>query len=309
MKFSVFTASTPTWTQEQAARTLASQGWDGIEWGIIDVPPTDGTPSFWAGNLAHWPVTGLEDQIATIRTLTADAGLEMSGLGGYSDASEENRPKVERLLAATAALGAGQVRINSPMLATADSYPELMTETRKHYEWIAERAAHHGVKALVETHHRLLTSSASSALRLLDGLDPQHVGVIHDLGNTVIEGQEDYVAAFQMLGDYLAHVHVKNAVWVPAAEPDEDGSIEYHHEWATLRNGQASVRDYFASLRIVGYDGWVTVEDFTTELPLEERTADNLSYLRAIEARVAGIPLDELRSDPLVATMNLFLKK
>jgi hypothetical protein len=30
------------------------------------------------------------------------------------------------------------------------------------------------------------------------------------------------------------------------------------------------------------YDGWVTMEDFSTALPLEERTADNLAYLKSL---------------------------
>jgi sugar phosphate isomerase/epimerase len=34
-------------------------------------------------------------------------------------------------------------------------------------------------------------------------------------------------------------------------------------------------------LRDVGYDGWVSVEDFTTERPLAERARENLRYLRA----------------------------
>jgi sugar phosphate isomerase/epimerase len=44
------------------------------------------------------------------------------------------------------------------------------------------------------------------------------------------------------------------------------------------------VRGYFDALREFGYDGWVACEDFSTELPLEERTRDNLSYLRSVSA-------------------------
>ena len=41
MKFSVFTASTPDWTPAEAAQTLAEQGWDGIEWRIVDDRPAE----------------------------------------------------------------------------------------------------------------------------------------------------------------------------------------------------------------------------------------------------------------------------
>ena len=283
MRFSVFTASTPQWEPAEAARVLAAQGWDGIEWRITDQEPA-AEPGFWAGNRATWPLTGLEDSLDEIARITADAGLEMSGLGGYARCDQ--RADVERMLAATARLGAGQVRVVMPAIGGGD-YRELFAGARADLAWAAARAADLGVKALVELHHRTITSSASSAVRLLDGLDPAHVGVIHDLGNLVIEGQEDTVAAFQMLGPYLAHVHVKNVGWAPTDERGFDGSVRWREHWAPLRTGLADVEAYFEALADHGYDGWVTLEDFSTELPLEERTRDNLAYVRAVHDHVA----------------------
>jgi sugar phosphate isomerase/epimerase len=294
MKFSVFTASTPDWTPEEAVSHLSAQGWDGIEWRTTDQAEAP-QPGFWAGNKATVPLTGLEDNLQRVATITRDAGLEFSGLGGYARC--DNHADVDRMLAATAALGAGQVRVTTLPLGTAEwggekpsgiAYPVLFEAARRDFEWIAERAAHHGVKALVELHHRTITASASSARRLLEGLDPRHVGVIHDLGNLLIEGQEDYLPAFELLGDYLAHVHVKNAVWVNSGETDESGAVIYRNEWAPLRSGQGSVLQYFKALAAFGYDGWVTVEDFSTELPLAERTTGNLDYLRSTAA-LAGL--------------------
>lgn len=294
MKFSVFTASTPDWAPAEAASHLAEQGWDGIEWRITDQAES-AEPGFWAGNRATWPMTGLEDSLPEIARITSDAGLEFSGLGGYARC--DNHDDVERMLAATAALGARQVRVNVLPLGNSTmgggepsglSYPELFSATREHYEWVAGRAAHHGVKALVELHHGTITSSASSARRLLEGLDPQHVGVIHDLGNLVIEGWESPLPALQLLGPYLAHVHVKNARWVRTSEADEAGAAVWTSEWAPLAEGQASVLDYFRALADVGYDDWVTVEDFSTDVPLAERTAGNLAFLRKTAA-IAGI--------------------
>lgn len=166
-------------------------------------------------------------------------------------------------------------------------YRALFTAARTDLEWVAERAAHHGVKALVELHHETITTSASAAFRLIEGLDPDHVGVIHDLGNLVIEGEERHTSAFELLGPYLAHVHIKNAVWV-AGELDADGVTLWHHEWAPLSTGQADVRAYVADLVRHGYDGWITIEDFSTELPLRERTAGNLAFLRDAYARATA---------------------
>ncbi|MFC4245289.1 sugar phosphate isomerase/epimerase family protein [Gryllotalpicola reticulitermitis] len=297
MKFAVFTASTPEWTPQEAVETLSAQGWDGIEWRITDQKSAE-TPGFWAGNRSTWPFTGLEDRLDEISALTSGAGLALSAIGGYERCDDHDG--VERMLAATARLGADKVRVTTLALGNSSvgggapsgrPYPELFDETREHFHWVAERAAHHGVTALVELHRGTVVASASSALRLLDGIDPRQVAVIHDVGNLISEGQEDTLSGFQMLGERLAHVHVKNTRWVgtPSEETGEfAGTVDWAPQPAPLRAGQADLVAYFRALRAVGYDGWITVEDFSTALPLAERTADNLRYLHAVAARVAG---------------------
>ncbi len=281
MRFSVFTASTPEWTPAEAVAILAAQGWDGIEWRVTDQQDA-AEPGFWAGNRATWPLTGLESHLDDIRATTRQAGLEISGIGGY--VQSHDRQDVERMLAATAAVGAPRVRITMPQLGTGH-YRELFDAARRDLDWAARRAHEHGVQAVIELHHRTIISSASAAYRMVEGLDPRHVGVIHDSGNLVIEGHEDYLAAFELLGEYLAHVHVKNVAWHPTDERRADGSVVWREDWATLREGQADLETYFAALARVGYDGWVTLEDFSTALALEQRTADNLAFVRAARDR------------------------
>jgi sugar phosphate isomerase/epimerase len=279
VKYSVFTASTPDWTPAEAAKTLAGQGWDGIEWRITDQEPAD-RPGFWAGNRATWPLTGLEEALPEIARTTRDAGLAFSGLGAYVRVDETEN--VDRVLAATAFLGAGRTRVRMPDLG-GDSYPALFAHTRTALEKAVARAAHFDVKILIELHHRSVVASASSAVRLTDGLDPAHVGVIHDVGNLVYEGFEDYTAGLSMLGPYLAHVHVKNVAWAVDGRR-ADGSARWKAHWAPLREGVADLPAYFQALASVGYDGWITLEDFSTAVPLAERTRDNLSYVRGLAA-------------------------
>lgn len=284
MKFSVFTAATPDWEPAEAARRIAAIGYDGIEWRITDQDEAD-PPGFWAGNRATWPLIGLEGSISEIARITRDAGLEFSGIGGYALAPD--RDDVLRTLRATAELGAGQVRVRIPF-NDADDYRTVFSQTRDDLEWAAGEAGALGVKVLVELHHQTISSSASAALRLVDGIDPRTIGVIHDLGNLVIEGQEDTRAGLQLLGEYLAHVHVKNAIWQRTGQTGLDGDVRWESAWAPLREGIASVPDYFRALAEVGYDGWVTLEDFSTDAPVEERLIDDLAFLRA-SADAAGI--------------------
>lgn len=276
MKFGYFTAATPDWTPAEVVQNLSAQGWDGVEWRLVDDPGAEEV-GFWAGNRATWPMTGLEDNIAAMRDLPAQAGLEISGIGAYALCSDHEN--VERVLAATAAIGAHHVRVRVPGVGDDQHYTQVLDESREHFRWVAERAAAHGVKALVELHLRTITASASSAMRLLDGIDPAHVGVIHDMGNLIYEGWERPLWAAQMLGPYLAHVHVKNTVFEVTGVGD-DGTVHFAGKSAALRRGQVSLRTYLGELAQAGYDGWVVCEDFSTDLPLAQRTADNLVYLK-----------------------------
>jgi sugar phosphate isomerase/epimerase len=295
MKFAVFTASTPEWTPAEAAKTLAAQGWDGIEWRITDQQDAP-EPGFWAGNRATWPLTGLEQHLDEIARVTHEAGLEFSGIGGYTRVFDHEN--TERMLAATAALKAPRVRVTMPALGTGN-YRDLFSGARRDLEWVAGRAAEHGVQAVIELHHRTITSSASAAYRMVEGLDPAHVGVIHDSGNLVIEGHEDYLAGFELLGEYLAHVHVKSVAWHPTEERRDDDSVVWRENWETLRDGQVDLDAYFAALAEVGYDGWVTLEDFSTTVPLEQRTADNLTFVRAAHERTAALHRTTENADAL----------
>jgi sugar phosphate isomerase/epimerase len=287
VKFSVFTASTPEWTPAEAAKILAEQGWDGIEWRITDQSAPPGVTGFWAGNRATWPLTGLEDSLEEIKAITTEAGLEFSSIGGYVPPTR--REDADRMLAATAALGAGRVRIAGLKVEEGQTYREAFAACREHWEWVEDRARHHGVRALVELHHETLTPSASAARRLLEGLDPAHVGVIHDIGNLVIEGWEEPVHGLDLLGEYLAHVHVKNCAFHLAAV-ESDGTLRWEPKWVPLREGRAHLPELFRALAAVGYDGWLAVEDFSDAVPLAERTAANLEYLRSM-AVAAGYDL------------------
>lgn len=278
MRLSVCSVSTPDWTPVEAVRILAAQGWDGIEWRIADDAGDPAEAGFWSGNRATWPLTGLEDSLDDIRRITIDGGLAFSGLGGYPAVGD--RPAVERMLRACATLGAERARVTMPRLPEVDDYDAAFGATRDDIAWTAEVAASLGVQALVELHHGTIIASASSAARLLAGVDPAAVGVIHDLGNLLIEGHEDWRAAFQLLGDHLAHVHLKNIRWVRDPQPGPGGAIRWRDEWAPFWDGVAYVPDYLAALVEAGYDGWIAAEDFCTDLPLEERSASSLAFLR-----------------------------
>jgi sugar phosphate isomerase/epimerase len=275
MKIAVCTVSLPEWTPEQAVAEVAALGFDGIEWRVADDPPGDGPPGFWRGNRCTWPASSFERDAPKIRELTRGGGLETPAIGPYARCDDLDT--VETLMRGAAALGAPRMRVQVGAPGP-DGYRATFARRRAEYRAVAELAVRHGVQALLELHHQSLVSSASAAVRFLEGMDPRAVGVIHDVGNMVREGYEYDPWSLEILGEYLAHVHVKNAVLRPAPE----ASPPWNWEWAPMRSGAAPLRRLFEALAGVGYDGWVSLEDFSTDTPLRERLRDDLDYVREL---------------------------
>jgi sugar phosphate isomerase/epimerase len=289
VKFALFSGSTPEWTPAELAAILKAQGWDGVEWRVVDQKPT-AEVGFWAGNRATFPLTGWAGRAGEINAVTSGAGLEHAALAGYVAVSD--REALEVLFEGTAAIGARRVRVNVPKALPGSRYGELFAQTRLDLEHVVARAKAHGVQALIQIHHGNILSTSSAAIRMVQGLDPACISLIHDLGNMTIEGREGlntYTPGMEILGPYLAHVHVKNAAWRPTTtHPDE--TVDWSWSWAPLASGLGDVKGYFKSLKEVGYDGWVTVENFLSDLPSAERIAGDLRYLKAA-AREAGYPV------------------
>ena len=288
MRYAVFTVSLPEYTPDEGLRLLSECGYDGVEWRVTDQPPSAGAPGFWVGNRCTWPLASFVEDAPRIRALTAQFGLAMPNVGSYVRC--DNPAQAETVFQGVAALGAPQVRIDVTRFDISGSYSQQFKRAQAQYREIAQMAKEYGVRSLIEIHHGSLTPSASAAARFLEPFDPQDVGAIHDAGNMVHEGYEQYRLGLEALGPYLAHVHLKNAQWRPVGQRP-NVSTEWKSDWATIQGGIVDMAALFRALRQVGYDGWLSFEDFSTEQPLAERTRDNLRYIKALAERVAAEPL------------------
>ncbi|MFI5960206.1 sugar phosphate isomerase/epimerase family protein [Cryptosporangium sp. NPDC051539] len=114
---------------------------------------------------------------------------------------------------------------------------------------------------------------------MIEGADPEHVGVIFDVGNNVWEGYADPRLTIALLGPYLHHVHLKN---VRAARSGD----RWVHEWAPLAEGFLDVGDVLATLDRQRYSGWITIEDLSRDRTPTETLHFNATYLRGLADRV-----------------------
>lgn len=277
MQFAVFTVSTPDLTPEEVVATIAELGYRGVEWRVIDQEPSsDGSPGFWQGNRATLPLSTLLEDAPRVRALAESAGLQTVNLGAYVQCSDLDG--VERAMRGAALLGAPSTRIRVPRYDGTQSFRALRDRSHAQFREVESLARLHGVKAVIETHQDTILPSASGVAWFLQDFDPVFCGAIWDPGNMVKEGHEQYRLGLEALGPYLAHVQLKSARW-------EQVDGKWRTTWAPLRTGIVDVPAVFAALQTVGYDGWISMEDFSTEQPLVERLRDNLAYVRELVVR------------------------
>lgn len=277
MKVGVFTVGLPDLTPEEAVRELADAGYDGVEWRVTHVPEEvrGEEPSFWGNNLCTLEPT--EEEAHRARRISEEAGLEIPGLGTYVAVGDVEVADEAMRFAVTA--GAPQVRVGVGA-PNGSSYEELFSAARDFLGEVEDLARSHGVKALVEIHHKTICPSASLAHRLVSAFDPDLVGVILDPGNMAQEGFEDYRIGAELLGPYLAHVHLKNA----AFERPADGGV-WQPRWAPLEDGVVDFGQVFDALESVGYDGWLVIEDFSGARPSREALRHNLEFVQSFAGR------------------------
>jgi sugar phosphate isomerase/epimerase len=275
MKIAVFTVMLPEWTPEMAAAELQAAGYDGVEWRVTRTVPErrHEAPSFWGNNRCTLEPTTADAQRA--RTLAAQHGLAIPSLGTYIDMGD--LAAVETTLAFAQAVGAPQFRIRAGSLTAEATYAEVFARARGFLARVQPLALHAGVKILIEMHPRTITPSAGLAYRLVDGFDPAAVGVIYDVGNLVDEGYEAYPIGLELLGPYLAHVHVKNG----AFRRPEGGGV-WQATFAPLEDGVVDFTQFFRALRATGYAGWLSVEDFSVARPYRALVQHNLTFLRQV---------------------------
>ncbi|MBI2914961.1 MAG: sugar phosphate isomerase/epimerase [Firmicutes bacterium] len=260
MKHSIFTVTMKSFSVDEAIKSLSSAGFDGVEWRVHEE--------------YHLSLDLLAKQAEQIGRRCRDSGLEVVSLATYLKIDDEER--IESVAEAAARMGSPCFRVWLPSYERGAHYRELYVHSLENLATIEEQLAGFPVRALVEIHMDTIAPSSSLITRLVEDLDPKRIGVIFDPGNMVYEGRINWRLSLEILGEYLSHVHVKNAAW----KRDDNGRWRCGSE--TLWDGQVDWREVISDLKAVGYDGYLSLEDFS-ELPEHEKIVKDLAYLKKVE--------------------------
>ena len=269
MKLGVFTVMLPDLIPEKAVAALKQAGYSGVEWRVAKVPAErkDKSPSFWGNNLCTLEPTQAEAKRA--RDLADSARLEIPNLGTYIGLGELDKVEAALAFAETAHSPHFHVGFGN----FSGQYAEQFGAAQVFLDYVIGLTKGSGIKPLVEIHHGTLVPSVSLAERLVSHFSPDEVGVIHDAGNMVFEGFEDYRLGLELLGPYLAHVHLKNARFTA-------GEGIQRAEWSPLEDGAVNFPELLDALHSVNYDSWLVVEDFSAARPTKEALRHNLKFVK-----------------------------
>ena len=175
------------------------------------------------------------------------------------------------------------------------------TQTMLKYQWeeralpywakLAIFAKEHGVKKLaVELHGNQLVFNVPTLLRLRKEIGPI-VGANLDPSHLMWMGA-DPLAAIDALGSAILHTHAKdtfiNKPVCATTSRLENGSLMNipARAWSYITlgygNDQAFWKDFCYRLRMVGYDGWLSIEHEDALLSREEGVRKSVELLQAV---------------------------
>ncbi|WP_339222726.1 sugar phosphate isomerase/epimerase family protein [Paenibacillus sp. FSL W7-1332] len=262
MKLSVFTVATPDLQPEELAKAAADAGIEGIEWRFKEIPEEAAgeKPSFWRHNRCSMDPNGTQEDWLEFQQAADKHGRRSLAVVPYLTCGDVEA--TEKVMQAAKLIGASFIRAGIPGYDRKRNYNELYDQAVRYLHEVQDLAAAYGVKAVVETHHLTIAPSAGLTHRLVSHFNPQHIGVLYDPGNMVHEGYENYRMGLELLGPYLAHVHVKNGGYHKTAA--EDGtSAAWSGEWVPLDQGAVPWKQVIQDLQSVGYEGYYGIEDFS----------------------------------------------
>lgn len=223
-----------------------------------------------------------------VRGKVEAAGLHTSGLTTYyvvgraeAAAGEAELAGLRRGFALAQILGAKFVRCSGPRLGEGAGYEQSREAFRRQVDEIAADAAAAQVTLTIEQHGSTYFSSAGQILDMMRGVGNDYVGIVYDAGNTLFEGFERPSVQVEMLASRIKAVHVKN--YMPTSAEGMQETLP--GEARRLDQGILDWAGIVGHLRVAGYNGYLTLEDFYGGFASAQEKLDwDAAYLNALAA-------------------------
>jgi sugar phosphate isomerase/epimerase len=156
----------------------------------------------------------------------------------------------------------------------------------------AKLAKAHGVKLAFEMHPGFVVYSADTLMRLRQECG-DNIGANLDPSHLFWQGQ-DPVACVRLLGKAIYHVHAKDCkIYPPVATKGVLDTSSYASEMTRAwifrtvgyGHGEEFWRDFVSTLRMVGYDGVLSIEHEDSLMSVDEGFKKGLAFLKNVVLR------------------------
>ncbi|MBB6402733.1 sugar phosphate isomerase/epimerase [Arthrobacter sp. AZCC_0090] len=262
MRLAGHTLGTPNHTVPQAIRLFRAAGLDAAEV-IYQDGYTSGLPQ--------------GDRRAAMEALRAaeDEGLPIIGLTPYTTAinaleESEWRGGVDEFRGAIETahlLGADRVRVYAGSWHPGDAdHAGRWARLREALQTLAPEAGQAGVRLCVENHFGTMTQTAAETAALVREVAHPAVRVLYDQANLTFTHDETFEQAFDVQGELIGHVHVKDLVFADpsaafrATETARVNASERSVRSRVIGSGVLPWPEILAALLRHGYDDLLSIE-------------------------------------------------
>jgi sugar phosphate isomerase/epimerase len=260
----------------------------------------------WIDQAARLPIDGLEmydrffqdfspQYLTEVRNRLAEKGLEMPMMCYSPDftnpdtgAWREEIEKQKRVMEVTAALGGKYCRVLSGQRRPGLTRLQGIDLVVRAIETLLPHAEALDITLTLENHYKdnywqypEFAQSSDIFCEILDRLPSPGLGVNYDPSNAILAG-EDPLELLEKVKGRVATMHASDRSLKPGHTLADLRAQEASRGYASiLQHGEVGqgLNDFdaiFSTLRAVGFDGWVSIEDGINGFEELERSADFL---------------------------------
>ena len=250
MKLSFSTLACPDWSYQKVISEAVAYGYEGVEWRLLDGNTLDASTP-----LAIAREVGEATRQAGLEVCALDSSLRLTLPEG--DAQAEMLREARAMLKLAQEMGAEHLRVFLDDIPAGVTLDEAAEWTSANVNALGEAVTASGVRLAIELHNPFSApvpgapkvTSSQLAVRALEGVSNDAVGIQWDWGNPYLE-DEEAAETWERIKSRLFYCHTKDL------GPGAGGELVY----VPMGAGIVPVGEIVSWLAKDDFDGWLSYE-------------------------------------------------
>jgi len=276
LQFIMFSKMLQQLSIAEAGDAIAKLGFDGVDLTVRDKGHI----------LPENVVAELPPAVELLRGKGLVVGMLTTGI------TSAEEPHAADIFRTAAACGVTRLKLGYWLYQGFGTVRESIGKVRADLKGLEALALEHGVTACIHTHSgNFLTADPAICSLLVEGLDPEAIGIYVDAGHIVLEGGYGvWKQGLDLVQDRLRLVAAKSFGWYP--EPNGQlRRVHWKSKTLPFEKGMTDWQEFFTCLRAIPYDGFVSLHSEYSDLSLPDllaQTEADLAHARAALESAGG---------------------